>query len=85
MPNAATLEKLRVESENDLKVYDEAVRILDCRLAGCGLHAAPKLAPAAAAPSTPSAPADGGPIVTANRAAEYLLRKRHHRHDSEKV
>ena len=85
MPNAATLEKLRVESENDLKVYDEAVRILDCRLAGCGLHAAPKLAPAAAAPSTPSAPADAGPIVTANRAAEYLLRKRHHRHDSEKA
>ena len=37
LPSEATLAKLRIENDNDLRLYSYAVQLLDCKLAACSI------------------------------------------------
>ena len=89
-PTRATLHKLALENENDVRLYREAVRLLECRLRRCGLQtatAAAGAAGAAAARRSSTTPRLAlmsedrmlpMPVIIANAAATHLLRKRRH-------
>ena len=80
-PTRETLHKLAFENENDVKLYRHALRVLDCRLAACGLpryamsdvgrdgSGAGSTAPARQAAFLP-------PMTATNAAAAHLLRRR---------
>ena len=87
-PTRATLHKLALENENDVRLYRHALALLDCRLQRCGLEPAasrarrPSEPPSSTTEATDSGDSAGSETLAfetvANAAAKHLLRRRHH-------